>query len=81
MFGYDYSLEYICSFTLILHPAEVIGPLAEGIRVNYHFAGGEVDGPKLRGKFRPVGGDFATLRRGGIGMLGNGVRLAIWGFI
>jgi hypothetical protein len=69
MFGYEYNLEYICSYTLNLHPAEVIGPLAEGIRANYHFAGGQVDGPKLRGKFRPVGGDFATLRRDGIGIL------------
>ncbi|MCL6542495.1 MAG: DUF3237 domain-containing protein [Roseiflexus sp.] len=28
-----------------------------------------MDGPKLRGKFRPVGGDFATLRRDGIAIL------------
>jgi len=35
MFGFGYSLEYICSFTLTLRP-EVIGPLAEGLRVNYH---------------------------------------------
>jgi hypothetical protein len=69
MFGYEYGLEYVCSYTLILHPAEVIGPLAEGIRANFHFAGGDVDGPKLRGKFRPVGGDFVTLRRDGIGIL------------
>ena len=52
LFGLGYSLEYICSFTATLR-REVIGPLAEGIRVNYHITGGEVDGPKLRGKFRP----------------------------
>ena len=69
MFGYKYDMEYICSYTVKLQPPEVIGPLAEGLRANYHFAGGELEGPKLRGKFRPVGGDFATLRRDGIGIL------------
>ena len=68
MFGYDYSLEYICSFTLTLR-REMIGPLAEGIRVNYHITGGEVDGPKLRGKFRPGGADFVTMRRDGVAVL------------
>jgi hypothetical protein len=68
IFGFGYSLEYICSFTVPLR-REMIGPLAEGIRVNYHFTGGEVDGPKLRGKFRPGGADFATMRRDGVGVL------------
>ena len=67
-FGLNYSLEYICSFTAILRP-EMIGPLAEGIRVNYHFTGGEVNGPKLRGKFRPGGADFVTMRRDGVAVL------------
>ena len=68
LFGLGYSLEYICSFTATLR-REMIGPLAEGIRVNYHITGGEVDGPKLRGKFRPGGADFATMRRDGVGLL------------
>jgi hypothetical protein len=73
-FGYAYSLEYICSFTITLRP-EVIGPLAEGIRVNYHITGGEVDGPKLRGKVRPGGADFVTMRRDGVAVLD--IRLTI----
>jgi hypothetical protein len=68
IFGYGYSLEYICSFTVTLR-RELIGPLAEGIRVNYHITGGEVDGPKLRGKFRPGGADFVTMRRDGVAVL------------
>ena len=68
LFGLGYSLEYICSFTATLR-REVIGPLAEGIRVNYHITGGEVDGPKLRGKFRAGGADFAIMRRDGVGLL------------
>ena len=47
----------------------MIGHLAEGIRINSHIAGGEVDGPKLRGKIRPGGADFVTLRRDGIAVL------------
>jgi hypothetical protein len=69
MFGYAYSLEHVCSYTVFLQPPEVIGPVAEGLRANYYFAGGKVDGPKLKGKFRTGGGDFATLRRDGIGVL------------
>jgi hypothetical protein len=37
MFGYDYTLEYVCSYTVRLHPPEVIGPMAEGIRANLPF--------------------------------------------
>jgi hypothetical protein len=68
IFGYGYSLEYVGSITITLRP-EVIGPLAEGIRVNYHITGGEVDGPKLRGKVRPGGADFVTMRRDGVAVL------------
>jgi hypothetical protein len=67
-FGLAYSLEYICSFTITLRP-EVIGPLAEGFRVNYHITGGEVNGPKLRGKFRPGGADFVIMHRDGVAVL------------
>jgi hypothetical protein len=67
-FGYGYSLEYVCSFTVTLRP-EVIGPLAEGLRVNFHITGGELDGPKLRGKFRPGGADFVIMRRDGVAVL------------
>jgi hypothetical protein len=69
MFGFEYSLEHVCSYTVLLHPPEVIGPVGEGIRANFQFAGGEVDGPKLQGRFRPGGVDFATMRRDGIGIL------------
>ena len=68
IFGLGYSLEYICSLTIALR-REMIGPLAEGIRVNYHITGGEVDGPKLHGKFRAGGADFVTMRRDGVGLL------------
>ncbi len=65
----DYALEYLFSFQATLAPPEVIGVVPEGIRSNWYFTGGEVDGPKLRGKLRPVGADTLTIRRDGVGMV------------
>jgi len=52
----DYNLEHICSYTATLKtPPEVIGPLAEGIRVNFYVTGGHVEGPKIKGGPVPEG--------------------------
>ena len=54
----DYRLDHIFTYTgRLASPPEVIGPLSEGIRVNFYSVGGEMIGPNLRGKLRPVGGD------------------------
>jgi hypothetical protein len=67
---FDYSLEHIFSYTATLqNPPEVIGPVPEGIRVNFYFTGGEVSGPKVQGRFRPAGGDWFTLHTDGVGIL------------
>jgi hypothetical protein len=68
MSGYDlpYELEHVTSYDATLEPPEIIGELAEGLRANYYVTGGTVDGPKLKGKLRPVGADWLTLRRDGI---------------
>lgn len=43
----DYKLEHICSYTGRLTAApEIIGPVPEGIRVNFYSAGGEITGPR-----------------------------------
>jgi hypothetical protein len=65
---FPYELEHVCSYSARL-ASEVIGAVAEGIRVNFHITGGEVDGPKMRGILRPVGGDWFTLRSDGVGTL------------
>jgi Protein of unknown function (DUF3237) len=68
----DYKLELILSFTglgKIETPPEVIGPLPEGLRVNFYNAGREVTGPSVLGKVRPVGGDWVTVRRDGVAVL------------
>jgi hypothetical protein len=63
----DYKLEHIFSFRGIAGgPPEVIGPVPEGIRVNFVLTGGEVTGPRVRGKVRPVGGDWMTVRKDGV---------------
>jgi hypothetical protein len=69
MFGFEPRLEHVFSHNLMLKPPEVIGPLPEGIRANFYIVGGEVDGPKLRGKIRPVGGDWFTFRSDGVGII------------
>lgn len=67
MFKYD--LEHVMSYTVRLNPPEIIGPVSEGLRVNFYVASGEVNGPKVYGKLRPVGGDWLTVRTDGVGIL------------
>ena len=63
------NLEHICSYWATLAPPEVVGPIAEGIRVHFYVTAGEVSGPKMRGRLRTVGGDWLLLRSDGIGVL------------
>lgn len=63
------DLEYICSYTATLAAPEVIGPVAEGVRVNFYITGGELQGPGLKGKLRAVGADWLTIRPDGVGVL------------
>jgi len=65
----DYRLEHIMSYNGKLAPPEIIGPVPEGIRVNFYVTGGEITGPKVFGKVRPVGADWLTVRRDGIAAL------------
>ncbi|MGH8456879.1 MAG: DUF3237 domain-containing protein [Stenotrophobium sp.] len=64
---FPYQLEHIYSYRAqLVAPPEVIGPVPEGIRANFYVAGGEITGPKLRGKLRPVGADWGTIRSDGV---------------
>ena len=65
----EVQLEHICSYWATLSAPEVIGPLAEGVRINVYVTDGEISGPQLRGRLRPVGGDWLTLRQDGVGIL------------
>ncbi|MBL1201154.1 MAG: DUF3237 domain-containing protein [Nostoc sp. GBBB01] len=67
---FDYSLEHIFSYRVTLKtPPEIVGPVPEGIRVNFYMLGGEVKGTKLNAKVLPVGGDWLTIRPDGVGIL------------
>ena len=49
------KIEHLFSYTVSLKmPPEVIGPVAEGIRVNFYLAGGEISGPRCASKSLPV---------------------------
>ena len=66
---YEYKLEHLFTYNATLTEPEVVGPVPEGIRVNYYITGGEVKGPRLSGKLRPVGADWFTMRSDGVGIL------------
>ncbi|MBP8926249.1 MAG: DUF3237 domain-containing protein [Pseudomonadales bacterium] len=67
---FDYTMEHICSYSATLRaPFETIGETPQGLRVNAYVTGGEVHGPRLRGRVLPVGGDWLTIRRDGMGVL------------
>ncbi len=67
---YDYSMEHIFSYKATLDSSpEVIGQTPEGLRINYYVTGGKVDGPRLQGRFLPVGADWLILREDGIAVL------------
>jgi hypothetical protein len=65
-----YELEHICSYSgLLAASPEVIGAVPAGMRVNFYSVGGDVTGPRIRGKVLSVGGDWFTVRTDGIGCL------------
>ena len=67
---FDYDLEYVCTYTATLAtPPEVIGPVAEGLRMNVYITGGTLEGPRLQGQVRPVGADWVTIRPDGVSLV------------
>ncbi len=59
--------EHLFAYTATLQaPPEAIGPVPEGARANFYVTGGEVLGPRLRGRLRPVGADWGTVRPDGV---------------
>ncbi|MFL6449180.1 MAG: DUF3237 domain-containing protein [Bryobacteraceae bacterium] len=64
---FPFRLRLIFSITCKLRP-EVIGDTPDGLRYNFLIEEGTIDGPLLRGKFLPEGGDFMRVRTDGIGI-------------
>jgi hypothetical protein len=63
-----YRLEHLFSYNAFLD-MDVIGAVAEGVRINFLVTRGEFSGPKLKGKLRPSGGDWLTIRTDGVALL------------
>jgi hypothetical protein len=61
--------EHVMSYTAQLAAPEVIGSVPDDLKINFYVTGGTVTGPRISGKFRPVGGDWLTLRRDGVAVL------------
>lgn len=67
---YECKTEHLFSMHGTLrNPPEVIGETPEGLRANFYVTGGHVSGPHLQGTVLPVGGDWLTVRRDGVGVL------------
>jgi hypothetical protein len=63
----DYRLEHIFSCTWLITEV-AIGPCPQGYRVNAYVTGteGEISGPKVHGKVRPMDSNWATLHPNGV---------------
>lgn len=66
---FEYKMEHVCTYRATLAPPEVFTAPPGDLRVNIYVTGGEVWGPKLQGKLKPLGADWLTLRTDGILML------------
>jgi len=66
-----FSMDHLYTAHVPLKNPEFIGVTPQGIIVNWYWypAEGVVKGPKLNGKVRPLGGDWMTIRRDGIGLM------------
>lgn len=65
----DYSLEHLFSYYITVSAPELLGPLPEGVRLNFYITGGKMTGPRVVGKVRTVGADWVTIRPDGIGVV------------
>lgn len=68
-YGLPLEMEHVTSYRATLAEPEVIGPVAEGLRLNMYVTGGQAEGPKIKGKILPVGADWLTVRMDGVGIL------------
>ena len=65
MYGFPFRLDFVCSLHILEGAGvDVIGDAPEGLRLHAFLSGGTVDGERLRGSIRPVGGGgWSVFRR------------------
>lgn len=66
---YPLQTEFLFNLEADLSFPEAIGPVPEGLRMTFYVKGGKFEGPKLRGKVKPVGADWFVLRPDQVGQL------------
>jgi hypothetical protein len=66
---HPFTTEHLATFTVFVREPEIIGETPEGLKVNWWVKSGSFDGPRLRGRIRPEGADWMTIRRDGVGIL------------
>lgn len=69
------KLELLCEYSATLKPPVVVGSGPYGMRQIFDVTGGEVTGPRLRGRVLPSGADWMLIGADGVGRLD--VRAAI----
>ena len=65
----EYRMEHIFTLDATVEAPEVIGPVADGLRLNAYISGGSLSGPRLNGTLRPVGADWLRVRTDGVGLV------------
>ena len=66
---FAYQLEHIFSYHITVTPPELIGQASDGLRFNFYITGGEITGPRVRGKVRAVGADWVRVRPDGVALI------------
>jgi hypothetical protein len=60
------SSEFLMTLEVVLAPPQKIGAVPHGTRTTVAIASGTFEGPRLRGKALPGGGDWTLLRPDGV---------------
>jgi len=63
------KLEYLMTYKADLKPPQGVGAAQFGTRAIYDVTGGTFEGPKLKGKILPSGGDWILMDDKGVGRL------------
>lgn len=61
--------EFLFDYTATLKPGVLVGKTPSGVRNIIDVTGGDFEGPKLKGKLLPSGGDWLVMRDSGYGAL------------
>ena len=62
MARYDVKLEPLCEVVAYVTPPIPVGPSSWGVRMVFPVIEGTVEGSRIKGKLRPVGGDYLLAR-------------------